>query len=84
MRLFLLALGVLFAAALVGHLVIRLRLGSWRPEGTAGAPGGLWVSTAILVVLSALLVVVVRRARAARRRDLQRGLVAATAFVLIE
>jgi heme/copper-type cytochrome/quinol oxidase subunit 3 len=80
MRLFLLALGILFAAGLVGHLVIRLRAAEWPPPGSPGLPGGLWISTAILAVLSALLVAVVRWARARDRARLRRGLVATTAL----
>jgi heme/copper-type cytochrome/quinol oxidase subunit 3 len=80
MRLFLLALSILFAASLVGHLVIRLRADQWPPEGSPGLPAGLWISTAILAVLSALLIVVVRWARAADRASLSRGLMAVTAL----
>lgn len=50
------SLGMLFAAALVGYLVIRLRIPEWPPPGTPSLPGGVWVSTVLLVVLSALLV----------------------------
>jgi cytochrome c oxidase subunit 3 len=52
MVLFLVALGVLFAASMVGYLVVRLRATTWPPEGSPRLPGGLWVSTAILLVSS--------------------------------
>ncbi|MBS1240917.1 MAG: cytochrome oxidase [Gemmatimonadetes bacterium] len=80
MRLLLLSLGILFAAALVGYLIIRLRAGQWPPPGSPELPGGLWVSTAILVVLSAVLVMAVGRARAGRASETARLLAAATAL----
>ncbi len=80
MRLFLVSLGILFGASLVGYLVVRLRADEWPPPGTPELPAGLWVSTAILVVLSAVLVVAVRSARAARATALGQQLAAASAL----
>ena len=80
MRLLLLSLGILFAAALAGYLIIRSRAEVWPPPGSPELPGGLWVSTAILVVLSAVLVMAVGRARAGRASETSRLLAAATAL----
>jgi len=80
MRLFLLSLSILFAACLVGILVIRLRADQWPPPGSPELPGGLWTSTAILAVLSALLVAAVRAARAGRSAETSRLLAASTAL----
>ncbi|PWB68046.1 MAG: hypothetical protein C3F15_17115 [Holophagae bacterium] len=80
MRLLLLSLGILFAAALAGYLIIRLRAPAWPPPGSPALPGGLWVSTAILAVLSAVLVMAVARARAGRASETGRLLAAATAL----
>ena len=80
MRLLLLSLGILFAAALAGYLIIRLRAEVWPPPGSPALPGGLWVSTAILAVLSAVLVMAVSRARAGRASETGRLLASATAL----
>ena len=80
MRLLLLSLGILFAAALAGYLIIRSRAAVWPPPGSPELPGGLWASTAILVVLSAVLVMAVGRARAGRASETARRLAAATAL----
>jgi cytochrome c oxidase subunit 3 len=80
MRLFLLSLSILFAACLLGILVIRLRADQWPPPGSPELPGGMWISTAILAVLSALLVLAVRAARRGRAAETSRLLAAATAL----
>ncbi len=80
MRLFLLSLGILFAACLLGILVIRLRAEQWPPPGSPDLPGGLWIATAILAVLSALLVLAVRAARGGRAAETSRLLAASTAL----
>ncbi len=80
MRLFLLSLGILFTACLIGILVIRLRSDQWPPPGSPELPGGLWISTAILAVLSTLLVLAVRAARAGRASETSRLLAASTAL----
>jgi cytochrome c oxidase subunit III len=80
LRLLLLSLGILFAAALAGFLIIRLRAEVWPPAGSPELPGGLWVSTAILAVLSAVLAMAVSRARAGRASETARLLAAATAL----
>jgi cytochrome c oxidase subunit 3 len=76
MWLFLASLGMLFGACLVGYLVVRLRAPEWPPPGSPALPGGLWVSTAVLVVLSFLLVVADRAARRGRQETLTRALTA--------
>ena len=80
LRLLLLSLGILFAAALAGYLIIRSRAQVWPPPGSPALPGGLWVSTAILAVLSAVLVMAVNRARAGRTSETSRLLASATAL----
>ena len=72
MRLFLASLGMLFGGSVVGYLVIRLRAPEWPPPGSTGLPGGLWISTLVLVLLSAALVLAERAARDDRTRDLTR------------
>jgi cytochrome c oxidase subunit III len=62
MVLFLIALSVLFAASMVGYLVVRLRATAWPPAGSPRLPGGLWVSTLILLVSSLTMHFALRRA----------------------
>jgi len=50
--LFLIALGVLFAASMVGFLVIRVRADAWPPAGVPGLPVGLWIGTGVLLASS--------------------------------
>ncbi|MCX7894916.1 MAG: cytochrome c oxidase subunit 3 [Thermoanaerobaculum sp.] len=52
MRLFLLSLSILFAASLVGILVVRAQAPSWPPPGAPSLPQGLWVSTALILLSS--------------------------------
>jgi cytochrome c oxidase subunit 3 len=74
MWLLLASLGMLFGAALVGFLVLRMRAEQWPPPGTPPLPGGLWVSTGLLMVLSLALVMAVHAARAGRMPALNRML----------
>ena len=74
MWLLLASLGMLFGASLVGFLVLRMRAEQWPPPGTPPLPGGLWVSTGLLIVLSFVLVLAERGARAGRPPVLNRML----------
>lgn len=74
MWLLLASLGVLFAATLVGFLVLRMRAEQWPPPGTPPLPGGLWVSTGLLIVLSLALVMAARAVRAGTMSVLNRML----------
>jgi cytochrome c oxidase subunit 3 len=46
---FLASLSMLFAASIVGFVVIRLRAETWPPPGAPGLPFSLWISTALAV-----------------------------------
>jgi heme/copper-type cytochrome/quinol oxidase subunit 3 len=74
MWLLLASLGMLFGATLVGFLVLRMRAEQWPPPGTPPLPGGLWVSTLLLIVLSLTLVLASRAARAGEASALNRML----------
>ena len=74
MWLLLASLGMLFGASLVGFLVLRMRAEQWPPPGTPPLPGGLWVSTGLLIVLSLALMMAVRAARVGRMPALNRML----------
>ncbi len=68
------SLGMLFGAALVGYLVIRMRAPEWPPPGSPSLPNGVWVSTALLVALSAMLVLAERAISSSRVESLVRML----------
>jgi cytochrome c oxidase subunit III len=76
MSLFLVALGMLFAASMVGYLVVRLRAPAWPPAGSPRLPAGLWISTVILVTSSVTMYLASRAARQERPRALHRLLLA--------
>lgn len=82
MALFLASLGMLFAAGVVAHLVIRLRQPEWPPPGSPPLPGGLWLASAALVVLSAVLVSAERAAAAGEARRLRARIAAALALAI--
>jgi cytochrome c oxidase subunit 3 len=86
MWLFLASLGMLFAASLVGFLVIRLRAPEWPPAGSPGLPTAFWISTALLAAVSALLAKAegaIREGRGSRAsRLLAAAAVLGVAFVL--
>lgn len=77
MRLFLASLSMLFGGSLVGYLVVRLRASEWLPAGSQGLPPGLWLSTAIVGLLSLAMVLAERAARSGRRGGVTRWLVVA-------
>jgi cytochrome c oxidase subunit 3 len=55
MLLLLTSLSVLFVASLVAFGITRARSQSWQAPGMPGLPQTLWLSTALLVVVSATL-----------------------------
>ena len=52
---FIVTLSMLFAASLIGYLVIRFRAPAWPPEGMPALPPGLYLSTFILIFSSLTL-----------------------------
>ena len=82
MWLFIASLAMLFGASFVGYLVIRMRAPEWPPPGSPALPAGLWISTALLVVLSLVLVLAQRAARAGRRESLAKMLTVALLFAI--
>lgn len=63
MKIFLVSLGVLFAASLIGFAVVRIQHARAWPQ-LPPLPQGLWVSTLIIVASSATMQIALTRARA--------------------
>ena len=76
MTIFLVSLSVLFAASIVGYLVVRLRSPQWIPPGTAPLPIGLWASTLLLLLSSVTMHGAVLFIRGGKREISTRLLVA--------
>jgi heme/copper-type cytochrome/quinol oxidase subunit 3 len=88
MRLFLLSLFMLFAAAMVGYVAIRLA-GSKSPQhGTLHFPEILWLSTAIVITISFTMSRAVHALRLERQRAflnwLRISLALAVGFLLVQ
>jgi heme/copper-type cytochrome/quinol oxidase subunit 3 len=87
MWLFLVALFMLFAAGLLGYIVMRIEAADRLPTGVH-IPGLFWLSTAMLLVVSVAIhgaLVAVRRERLpAFRRWLAVMMAAAAAFLVIQ
>ena len=66
--LFLISLGMLFGATLLGFLVIRIQNHDAWPKDLPGLPSLLWVSTLLLMLSSVTMQGAVGAARAQRQR----------------
>ncbi len=55
MAIFLISLSILFAASIIGYLVVRMRAQLWRTTNLPPLPSGLWLSTGILVACSVVI-----------------------------
>jgi len=73
------SLSVLFLASLVGYFVTRAQSTVWRDQATPDLPGGLWVSSFVLVLLSVAL----RSAEAGIQRNLPDRLIRGLGLGLI-
>jgi cytochrome c oxidase subunit 3 len=71
MKLFLVSLGVLFAASLAAYALVRWQAPAWPPPDAPALPAGLWFSTLLIIVAS----VTIQRALTAARRDRRGALV---------
>jgi cytochrome c oxidase subunit 3 len=78
MKILVLALSMLFAASIMGYLVIRFRAPAWPPPGVPSLPGTLWISTLIIVISSFTMQAAVRAVRADRQRALRIGMLLTT------
>lgn len=55
MWIFLATLAVLFVAAIVGYLFVRLKAADWPPPGMPRLPAGLWLASFVLLAASAAI-----------------------------
>jgi len=84
MWLFLASLGMLFAASMVGYLIIRI-FGSKAPplgESVLTVPATLWVSTALMLLSSFTIHNALRKVRREKLQELKAMLVATLALAL--
>ncbi|GAB4376352.1 MAG: cytochrome c oxidase subunit 3 [Acidobacteriota bacterium] len=88
MALFLVSLGMLFAASLLAIAIVRFKATAWAPEGFRGVPAGLWASTLVILGASVAahraVAAARRRARVAVERGLVLTLMAGTGFLLLQ
>ena len=88
MWIFLATLAVLFAAAVVGYLVVRLKATQWPPPGMPRLPAGLGLATVILISASVTVHLAHRAMRAdelaASGRRLAATLALVSAFLMVQ
>lgn len=80
MALVLVALGMLFAASLLGYVLIRLQHASRLALGSVELPGALWLSTALMLAGSVTMHRALRAVRLERQREFRNWLVATLAL----
>jgi len=74
------SLSVLFAASIVGFIIIGARFEAWPPEGTPPFPIGLWFSTVVLLISSATIYLSLRAINRGKIRVFK-GLILLTLFL---
>jgi cytochrome c oxidase subunit 3 len=88
MRLFLVSLFMLFAAAMVGYAFIRLAGGKSPPPGSLHFPRLLWVSTGLVICVSIAMTRAVSAVRCEKQRTfrtwLSIALLLAIGFLLVQ
>ena len=88
MWVFLATLTVLFLAAIVGYLVVRLKATAWPPPGMPRLPAGLWLATVVLFAGSVTIHRAYRAIRLGERtgstRWLQATLALAFSFLFVQ
>jgi cytochrome c oxidase subunit 3 len=80
MWVFLATLTVLFLAAIVGYLVVRLKATDWPPPGMPRLPAGLWLATTVLLAGSVTIHLALRAIRDGQHTASTRWLAVTTAL----
>jgi len=83
MWLFLAALTMLFAAALLGYLIIRLRTVGTLPLRSLILPAGLWFSTFCILVSGVTIELACRFAQEERQQALRRAMLATAGLSVV-
>jgi cytochrome c oxidase subunit 3 len=83
LTLFLVSLGIFFAAALAAYLGVRFQAGSWPPPGAPELPGGLWWATLCIIGLSAAMQWGLGAVRRGRVLPLQIAVAVAAALAVV-
>ena len=83
MVVFLVSLTMLFAAGMIGYLIVRSQAELWVPPNAPGLPRGLWASTAVIVGTSAAAQASLVWIRRGRQDLLRRGLVLTSALAIV-
>jgi cytochrome c oxidase subunit 3 len=83
LNLVLMALGMFFAASVVGFLLIRARQPEWPPAGSPPLPGGLWLATLVLVAGSVAAPLALGAIRKGSQRGLRIGVAATLALTVL-
>jgi cytochrome c oxidase subunit 3 len=83
MWIFLATLAVLFAAAIVGYLAVRIKATDWPPPGMPRLPAGLWLATLVLLAASATVHRSLRAIRQGQRTASTRWLTATLALAIV-
>jgi cytochrome c oxidase subunit III len=80
LKILLLSLSVLFAASLVGYLIVRLQAPQWPPPGMPPLPRGLWISTLLILASGGTMHWALLAARLNGRTSLKAALALTTAL----
>ena len=83
MWIFLATLAVLFVAAIVGYLAVRIKATDWPPPGMPRLPAGLWLATLVLLAASATVHRSLRAIRQGERTASTRWLAATLGLALM-
>ncbi len=81
--LFLVSLGVFFAASIVSYLVVRVRADVWPPEGAPGLPAALLISTIVILLTSVSIQWAVHAVKKKQNQQLMKALYVTTGLSIL-
>jgi cytochrome c oxidase subunit 3 len=83
MILFLIALSMIFGSTILGYFYLRSASPTWPPPASPPLPQGLWLSTALVLLLSVTVQWALRSVRWDRQRPLRATLVATGVLAIV-